>query len=193
MTNHDPQLSSVQHWLLSTFLAQAGEEAIGKHFHITRHGNKVNVKLGQVDIALADNELVALARLGYLQVFTDQPQSVVFTESVLKLREVTPEVKAPPAESTVSPASQVLRVDIVQVYAWLAACLVAALFSLVLLWLTVREIFDQNLTTSMASGVMTLLSSLLSAVFFKNYDAANERLKYLRSKPEGGAGQEKDP
>jgi xanthine/uracil/vitamin C permease (AzgA family) len=89
-----------------------------------------------------------------------------------------------------SPSSQLLKVDIIQVYAWLVACLIAGLLSLFLVFLTVQQILAQNINTTVGAGITTLISSILSAIFFRNYDKANEQLKYLRSLPVNNERQE---
>jgi hypothetical protein len=180
----DTQLTDNQRRWLSTFLAQFGEAAVGQKFKVVQHGNRRYARLGNEDIAinLTDDELVSLSRAGYVQVYAS-PAAIIFMPRVL---EIAPsQVEAPavePVQGGLEPGrARVLALDIFQVYAWLGACLVVGLFSVYLLWLTIQQVLAQNLSASIASGLFTLISTFLTNVFFRNYDKANEHLKYLRS------------
>jgi len=193
MSSKDTQLTETQKRFLRTFLAQAGEHAIDKKFDLIRHGSRKYARWGQVDIAvnMSDEDLVALGRLGYLRVYTDPP-AIAFTEKVLEEPTNKSEEGQEVSNKGQMLSLQVLRMDIIQVYAWLFASLLAAVFSLFLLWLTVQQALTQNISASIASAIMTAISSLLSGVFFRNYDKANEHLKYMRSKPPDTREQEID-
>lgn len=162
-------LTEAQERFLKSFLAHAQKNDVGKQFDLTRQGNKRYIKPGKVQIAvLPDKDLLELYRLGYILRYASPP-SIVFTPKVIELKTKVEEL--PPQEL------QVFRVNIIQVYAWLIASLLAALFSLFLLWLTFQQILAKSISTTVASAILTMITSLLSGVFFKNYDKANERLK----------------
>ena len=189
MDDQEISLTDPQRKFLNTFLLQAGAEAIGQRFDLVRHGHRKYIRRGEVEVALnmADKELMGLARAGYLQV-SASPAAVILTQKILdalppqaEMTERKPDVYQ--TEEAGSPNLRVLQVDIVQVYAWLIVSIIAALFCLFLLWWTVQNALEQNISESVLSGIMTAITGLVSAVFFRNYDKANEHLKYLRSRP----------
>lgn len=194
MNNEASQLTETQMQFLRTFLTQAGENAIGKTFDLIRHENRKYARWRQIDIAvnMSDEDLCALARLGYLRLYLDPP-AIVFTEKVAKGPSNEVEDRREISDIEETPARhKVLQMDIIQVYAWLIASLIAAMFSLYLLWLTIQQVLAQNISISIASGSTTVISSLLTALFFRNYDKANQHLKHMRSKPPHIEQQETD-
>jgi hypothetical protein len=66
--------------------------------------------------------------------------------------------------------------DMIQVYAWLIASLIAALFFLFLLWLTVQQALQQHFSASVAAAIVDLISGSLTVVFFNNWNKANQHL-----------------
>jgi hypothetical protein len=184
MNNKNSLLTENHQRLFRTFLAQAGESALDKKFELIRHGNRKYARLNETEISmnLSDQEITALARLGYLQIYTNPP-AIVFTPKILtELKKLDNQIK-PASSPNLKPSSQILKMDIIQVYAWLITSLIAAIFSLYLLWTTIQFALNNNVSESVFTGVITAVSGLLSAVFFRNYDKANGYLKHLRSLP----------
>jgi len=153
----------------------------GKKFALKRLRSKKFALFGKVRIPinLADKDLFELAGWGYIQLFSSPP-GIIFTPKALEhnkeeiVKKKSKEKEAPP------PEMQVFRINVIQVYAWLVASLFAASFSLFLLWLTFQQIVNGSISATVATAISTLVTSLLSGVFFKNYDKANERLKNTR-------------
>ncbi|MBM4432845.1 MAG: hypothetical protein FJ025_02450 [Chloroflexi bacterium] len=183
MKTHEPHLSETQQAFLNTVLAHAGEQAFGKKFDLVQHGTKRYLRREQatIPVDLSDEDLMLLARLGYVQIYADPPAIVFARRLPEKPAGIEKERKVSSGER-VPLSHQIFRVDTIQVYAWLSVSLLAAVVSLILLWLTVQQALAQNISSTVLSAIMTAISSLLSAVFFRNYDKANDRLKYMRSK-----------
>jgi hypothetical protein len=182
MRFYDNKLTEPQNMFLQLFLTRFGENNIGEKLEIVRHGKRKYARIGreEIPLSISDDEIIQLAQYGYLEIYSTEPIHIAFTK--LTFEKTADKVeKGNFAVDRKSPLSNVLTMDIIQVYAWLGACLIAGLLSLFLLFLTVQQIFAQNISVSIGSGITTLISSLLSVVFLKNYDKANDRLKHLRS------------
>lgn len=183
-----PPLTPAQRQFLDTSYLHLRKDPalIGKKFSLKRLKNKkgcAQFGMTRIPIGLTDGDLFALARFGYLKVFADSKE-IVFTRKLLELSGEPKKLPAAKKKSEPpSPEMQVFRINVIQVYAWLVTSLIAAIFSLFLLWLTIQQIIAGNLSTTVASAVSTLITSLLSGVFFKNYDKANDRLKNTRVQP----------
>lgn len=184
-TNPKNQLLSSQQKLIEIFLANAGKEFVGKNFILSWQG-KDKIKYfscNQIGFSLniSDTDLLLLAQQGYLQVYVNPP-SVIFTEKALEKTSLETDILLLSDNDSIEPQMQILKVDIIQVYAWLVASLVASAISLSLLLIVIQQLLNKNLTIGILSSVSTIASGFVATIFFKNYDKANERLKYLRSK-----------
>jgi hypothetical protein len=170
-----PSLTKAQKSFLRSVRAHKRELIVNRKFLVAHFGNIRYAKLDNIQILvkLNDKDLLGLARLGYLKRYANPP-ALVFTDRVFEGQKAIRDPKAPSA--------QIFRANLIQVYAWLGASLLAALFALFLLWLTFQQVLDKNISTGVASALSTMISSLLSGVFFKNYDKANDRLKGTRAK-----------
>jgi hypothetical protein len=181
MRNQDAHLSQSQQRFLNVLLAEAGKEAVGKKFDLVNAGGQRYLQREQnvVPVMLSDTDLLHLSRSGYLNIYaTTTPVSIVFTELVL----VNFTEKGVPEESHNERVSDaIVRMDMVQVYAWLIASLIAALFFLFLLWLTVQQALQQHFSASVAAAIVDLISGSLTVVFFNNWNKANQHLSHLRS------------
>lgn len=179
------QLLLSQQKLVDTFLACAGKEYIGKTFLLNERG-KDKIKHFSCDrvgfsLDISDSELFSLARHGYLQIHTDPP-AVIFTEKTLE-RIITKADLSSPSETMLGETDlQILKVDMFQLYAWFVLSLLASVVSLYLLIMAIQQVLNSNLTIGILSGLSTVASGFVTTLFYKNYDKANERLKYLRSK-----------
>lgn len=183
--NPKKQLLPSQQKLIEIFLTNAGKEYIGKTFVLSRQGkDKIKYfscnKIG-FSLDISDSELLSLAQQGYLQIYTDHP-SVIFTEKSLEKTSPETEVLSLPDNTSMEPHLQILKVDIIQVYAWLIASLVASAVSLFLLLIVIQQVLNRNLAIGIVSGLFTIASGFVTTIFFKNYDKANGRLKHLRSR-----------
>jgi hypothetical protein len=170
-------LTKEQERFLKAVLTHVQKKDLGKRFDLLHQGNKRYIKIGkvQINVNLSDHDLVDLSRLGYILRYASPPA----IEFSLRIWE---QDSKPKVEELSSPELQVFRINILQVYAWLVASLLAALFSLFLLWLTFQQILDKSISTTVASAILTMITSLLTGVFFKNYDKANDRLKAQSAK-----------
>lgn len=79
-------LSGLQKLFLTTFLLHAGEQAIGEKFTFTGYKGVRHLQWNRIkiDVSLSDEDLLDLARLGYLQIYTN-PRSIVFTKLTLEM------------------------------------------------------------------------------------------------------------
>jgi hypothetical protein len=178
MDNNSQALLSIndtQERFLNSFLSHARKNDFDKKIDLIHQGTKRYLKLGKTRILvnLSDKDLRELHRLGYIVIYSSPP-SILFLHKITELK--------PKALEVSSSQRQVFRVNLIQVYAWLIASLLAALFALFLLWLTFQQILAKSISTTVASAILTMVTSLLSGVFFKNYDKANDRLKVQSTK-----------
>lgn len=81
------QLSPSQLELLNTFLANVYKEGITQKFHITTVGSKKQLMYSDyvIEVEISDNEIMGLARLGYVQVYASE-NTLMFTNKVLELK-----------------------------------------------------------------------------------------------------------
>jgi hypothetical protein len=197
MSDPKYQLSISQQRLIDTYLANAGTEYIGRKFTLTRRA-KNNITCftsGKVEFGLeiSDIDLLTLAQLGYAQTYVNPP-AISFTAKIL----VKPDTEKDSTSTTADnrpaePHMQVLKVDIIQIYAWLIASLIAAGLSLILLVIAIRQVLNQNIPVGILSGLSTIASGFVTTIFFKNLDKANERLKRLRSESSMSRTQDRNP
>jgi len=180
--NNVNQLTSAQKTCIVMVSAWIDEDMIGKKIDLVWEKDRKCARLGkkEISINLRDSELLQLASLGYVELYlSSAPKSIVFKKTILPVK--TNE-KGPNDPQAPLP-DKVMDVDINQLYVWLIACVVFAIVAVILLVVTINAILDQRISTSVASGIISLVTSIASIVFFKNYDKANDRLKRFRSDP----------
>jgi hypothetical protein len=171
-----PSLSKAQKTFLKSIRMYKREQIVDQKFLLSYIGNVRYAKSdrSRILLRLTDKDLLGLSKMGYLIRYADPP-AIVFTSKIFEGQKVI--------QDPTAPSAQIFRANLIQVYVWLGASLLAAAFALFLLWLTFQYVVGKNLSTSVASALLTMISSLLTGVFFKNYDKANDRLKATRVKP----------
>ncbi len=83
-------LSGPQKLFLASFLSQAGDQAVGEKISFVRYRGLryLRWKKMKIAVSISDEDLLELARLGYLQIYTD-PRSIIFTKLILEAAHVT--------------------------------------------------------------------------------------------------------
>lgn len=158
--------------------AHAAGSGPSQRYTLVRHGSDTYAR-GDGDefpLQCTDRDLLDLARHGYIKLYTAPP-------AVVLLPDTEETATHGPADRSVAGDADgpVVRLDIVQVYAWLAASLVGGLFALGLLTFTVVEIVLGRAPLGVASTVAGAISSVLTVAFFRQYDQSNARLRGHRT------------
>jgi hypothetical protein len=176
------QLTSAQRTFIATVSARIiDEEATDKKFDLIWENDRKCARLENIEIPinLTDSELLNLASLGYTEMYlSSTPKSIVFKKSILQQKT---DMEDPDDNKKQALTTRVLDVDIIQVYVWLGACLVFAIIALILLVVTIDGLIAHRISTTVASGIITIVTTIASAIFFRNYDKSNDRLKNFRS------------
>lgn len=83
-------LSEPQKLFLASFLSQAGDQAVGEKFSFVRYRDLryLRWKKMKIAVSISDEDLLELARFGYLQIYTN-PRSIIFTKLILEAANVT--------------------------------------------------------------------------------------------------------
>jgi len=173
----DHDLSKRQDQFLRTYLLYVqGEADAPTTFELVRRGSRKILRSGTLDLPInvTDNELLDLARRGLIEVEAGAA-TVRFTAKTLALLPVLDETpsEGDPQQGAVS---RVERLD-VQVKAWLVASLVAAAFCLILLGVVVLSALDGRIPVTRVATMLTAISGFVTAVFIRNYNRANERVR----------------
>jgi hypothetical protein len=172
------QLSSAQKTFIALVSTWIDPQAIGRKLNLIWEKDRKCARLGDNELAinLTDNELLDLASLGYLELYlSSSPQAIIFKEPIFR-RETGQKQSGEPHVSS----KKIVEMDIRQVYVWLGASVVFAMIAIILLVITINALLANKITSTVASGIITLVTTIAAAVFFRNYDKANERLKRFR-------------
>lgn len=169
-------LSPSQCYVIAALRSQPQSTAGVDRYLLIRQGRHQYAKGDHAEfpVQCSDQDLLALARMGYIELYSSPP-SIVPTSLVWRPLP-TNQSKGCLAQD----AADVLKLDIRQVHAWLLASIAAAVCALLLLALTVIQVLSGNASAGSAATAGSLISSVLTLGFFRQYDRANQRLRGLR-------------
>ncbi len=156
---------------------------MGERFTFNQQGKTKHFSCKRVGFTLdiSDLELLELAQQRFLRVYANPP-AIVFTEKTLGKPGSEAEATIRPERQTPGPQDKLFQADLFQLYAWLVVCVIAVAASLSLIIVATLQVLNNNVTIGILSGLATIIPAYVTKICFRNYEKANERLRYLRSK-----------
>lgn len=182
----DNELTSAQKKFIAQISIWIDRDSIGKKFDLIWEDDRKCVRQGsnEISINLESSEMFQLARLGYFVLFlSSTPKAIIFKEPILprEADEKHPDglpILASKSNEPVEPSpSGVMHEDLLQLRIWLGASLAFAVIAVFLLWTTVNALLAGRIPTTVGSGIITLVTTIAAAVFFRNYYKAHDWLK----------------